>query len=1176
MHTFCNDDDIRGTGFVRTESGVQTADLIDQIAKADYHVCNKMGTSIPNIFARMFLFSSAYNDISSLENKMVDNVRIYKGKAHIVSINPKTNEEYTSVYHHLVSEHLDMLEFLFYYGHEVTFEKWTLKDFEASYDRNDQYDESVSRLARFTDAIKAAIVEDAPVLGGNANMDIILIKYKNVLVGGTSPSLFVFTSPNWKREIAQKGWSFNGLFTNRDPQPLHKRTLPFRKLLTLLAGGNKFNHVNLSDFSDYVTNNRENGYDNQIKIWWNELLNNHGSAPISQWIDDEINKVAEVIVWQDQQDTFHNLTSPIEAIDIYKQSPYHEFKTQYKIRPGRPENHWKTETVHGGTVELMGAPMLIVDGGINGARYYENEFWNPVTTAIPVYSQLKNQYLSNREVPGKNGLKYPILTVDDLLEENIAELPYIVDRENFFTACSEDFNFMLPVKRMYFRFFTFEDLRKYLKIKLIRNMESEITSVSVSLTIPMQNAPGGKYTIERSYSYLAEARFRIVDCRKEKNIFNVGIFPFYKQQRNLSYRFMMGVKLADRIRCMLCNFDKVGFELPAARMQESSELDFTLRSTRDNGAYKTSFATYNGNFDFIEMEIGDEGNTFTGIFIPKMRDIGTGRDYKWSYSVDFGTSNTHIVMANNDEGVVNGAMKFEYDEYSYQMVTFSLSKNNKFQAFESDLQREFVPKILGKDHIVFPIRSVLYERETHGINMELFTERNVGFNHRNELTANFKDNKYISDLKWDIYAQSEFACRINAYCYQLLWMICNHSITNGGTEKIRLAVTYPISMRPTQLRIIKEAWNRAWKELVDSQNDFPQQNFKSESIAPYKYSMDSGKITMNRTDGYLNVDIGGGSTDILYYKEVVNQRVISRAYSIFFAANDLWGNGVRPARRMDKENGFIKNLETMLEDDEIKLERLSNYKRVASNSADVSTYLFSEPEIYHFKDSICQSSIASVVVMHFASLIYYIAKIIKTEGLVVPKYINFTGMGSKYLDIISISSTDIERVIKVIFGLCDIDAGELKVIREDNPKEVTALGALYMLDPQTQKVELPQSKVVYCIDGEDDIDEALTYSDTQKNECMEMTMNEIAKFQRILAAPEFNSVITELGLSYSYETLTGNGLDQDTLESSFISVRDNVNAADEQSMRHRLMDAPFFWALKDTLYVIADNIARSN
>lgn len=1178
MQTFCNDDDITGKGFVQVNNGVQTSDLIDQITQADYHVCNKMGTSIPNIFARMFLFASAYHDISSLENKFADGKHPYKGQAHNFSINPKTEQQYTSIYHYLISEHLDMLEFLFYYGHEVTFVPWTLQNFNAAINRdNVAYDDSEKRLARFADAIKDAIVNDTPLFNQNEGIQFVMIKYKGELVGGTSPSLFVYTNPNWKSVIAEKGWSFNGLFVDAPPRPLHERSLPFRKLLTLLAKGGMFTSAGSGDFCTYVCDNMTNGYDNAIKNWWNELVNAQTGA-VDGWINTEISKIADCIQWKDANEVSYPLQSPIEGVNIYKQSAHHTFNTQYKISPTRPQNVWGVENVYGNNVHLDGSPMLIVEGGINGARYYENEYWNNTTT-IPVYSQLKNQYLSQRDVPGKNGTKYPILTVDDLLEENIAELPYIVDRDHFFTACDEDFNFMLPIKRMYFRFFTFEDLRNNLKIRFTRDAEGNILSVNVSLVIPMPNVPGKSYTITRNYSYGDNARFRIVDCRKVKNLFNMGIFPFTKFSANSSYRFMLGVKQSEGVKCRLCNFDKAGFTLANDRKTESSDLNFKLRSTGENGTYKTYFASHQGNFDFIEFEI--ENDNINGMFIPLMKTIERGTDYKWAYAVDFGTSNTHVVIADTTQGIIQTAKKFEYTTSSNQMVTLGLSRNNRFQRFESDILREFVPQELGGDKVEFPIRSVIYEKEQHTNNMELFTERNVGFNYKNELAATFRDNVYISDLKWDIFGKAEFKCRIQAYCYQLLWMIRNHSVTNGGTEKFKLAITYPISMRPAQLRTIKEAWNTAWKDLVDSNSDFPQQNFKSESVAPYKYSMDKLGSDLNRTDAYLNVDIGGGSTDILYYKETPNQPTVSRAYSIFFAANDLWGNGINPAREMSKENGFIRNLEAELNetpDNNDKLDMLRNYKAVASNSADVCTYLFSKPETYHFKDTICGSQISSVVVMHFAAIIYYIAGIIKTERLAVPKCINFTGMGSKYLEIVSTSNAELEELIKVIFKLSGInDAQDIKVKRESNPKEVTALGALYMLDPRALTVQLPQSRVVYCIDGEDDIEEALTYNDTLNENSaiyMEMTMEEIDKFKQILSSPDFNNIVTNLGLPYNYQTLENNGLCKEALDSSYMIVQDNIRNEGSDSLQNRLMDAPFFWALKDTLYTIANNIAN--
>ena len=101
--TFCTDKDLLNqSGFTLVDEGVNTSELIDQMARIDYHVCNKMGSSIPTIFARMFLFSSAYADICGLEEQS-------RGEAHDVATNSKSGEKSPNVYHYLISEHLDMM-----------------------------------------------------------------------------------------------------------------------------------------------------------------------------------------------------------------------------------------------------------------------------------------------------------------------------------------------------------------------------------------------------------------------------------------------------------------------------------------------------------------------------------------------------------------------------------------------------------------------------------------------------------------------------------------------------------------------------------------------------------------------------------------------------------------------------------------------------------------------------------------------------------------------------------------------------------------------------------------------------------------------------------------------------------------------------------------------------------
>ena len=67
---------------------------------------NKIGSSMPSPVARLFLFQAAIEEINSLEGQTA-----YKGKAHNNITDSEGKPELTP-YHYLVSEMLDMLEFI--------------------------------------------------------------------------------------------------------------------------------------------------------------------------------------------------------------------------------------------------------------------------------------------------------------------------------------------------------------------------------------------------------------------------------------------------------------------------------------------------------------------------------------------------------------------------------------------------------------------------------------------------------------------------------------------------------------------------------------------------------------------------------------------------------------------------------------------------------------------------------------------------------------------------------------------------------------------------------------------------------------------------------------------------------------------------------------------------------
>lgn len=65
---------------------------------------------------------------------------------------------------------------------------------------------------------------------------------------------------------------------------------------------------------------------------------------------------------------------------------------------------------------------------------------------------------------------------------------------------------------------------------------------------------------------------------------------------------------------------------------------------------------------------------------------------------------------------------------------------------------------------------------------------------------------------------------------------------------------------------------------------------------------------MNYGEPYANIDIGGGTTDILYVNPTTKE---ANVYSAFFAANDLWNDGLDRVASSYKANGFLKYYTTL-------------------------------------------------------------------------------------------------------------------------------------------------------------------------------------------------------------------------------------------------------------------------
>lgn len=1136
--TFCSDNDLInvGHGFVMTDEGVKTNEIEDKIGRVDYHVRNKMGSSIPTIFARLFLFGSAYPDVNADQR---NNPKAHLGKR--AAMEP-------TVYNHLISEHLDMLEFLFRHGSELKIVKWGKDEIDKLTTPANQFETTREDWKQLGIAINNAI-QKTPNLTDLQHIHIFL--YNGHIVGGTSPLSVVFTNPNWANIMEENGYRFEDLFS-KSVRALHERDLTFRLLLYMQYKRGDYNNDYLKDFGTYIRDSfqsYDNDKDKDLRSKWEFIENQHDNQAINSWIDVEISNLADEL--KDERNL--QVKTSVSVVQIYKKKPFPTAETmkasQYIIKPSTDEAVWKREEVDGRDENLPVAPYLLPPYGIDGAVYFDKKKWDNASHHVPAYAAIKDVPLSQRELPG-TGQKVPFITEDDLFEDKMVEMAFVIDNKRFFTGSQGNMRYLLPLKKELFRFYTIESLKDMLTIDI--KDDDDDTMVTVTLKIPMEYwrnpiSLSRTYTSKRDNN--APHLFPIVDCHQSKDAFNLGFFPFFRVD-NMSNVF--DIMVGQTSKQVNVAFYKVGnLTVPVSMTAEGKRVEANEINTRHILVKDT--------FDIVELSVGE----VRGLVLPLMSLVNGGNN-KFVFAVDFGTTNTHIAWA--EESSLNQMQPLTITEQDMQVVFLhDVQKGNNFTRFNQEAQRELPPRLLGTREAKLPMRTVIYERNDLDNNKEsneLFCHLNIGFNFQKEVKKSFSNNDYKTDLKWDMGDVLLSKTRITKYFIELLWILRNKAILNGGNNDFRLIITYPQAMGTTQLNCIKDAWKKAQEEL-NFGRAINRNNYKVESLAPYmRLRAKVGQKGVAVNDIFVNIDIGGGSTDILYVNP--NKDKSWKSYSVFFAANDLWGVGNDPEHERQKENGFTLAYRKGLT--QATLQNYEDYLSVAHNASDVVSHLFAQHNDL-FNSRIQSSGVGNVVITHFAALMYYLALIIKNDELATPQVISFTGMGSKYIDIISTDPDVIAAIINQVLKFAGIKDPDVRISREENPKEVTAEGAVLMANATMDYSLTPH--IVYGVKDEDD--EKFTGQDVKRDEVKQRTLDEVKSFIEMLNKGVFRNAVSATNLQFDVQKLIDCGL-YDSLEGSYSHMSDKLQRSDPDS---EISDALFFWPLKDTLFNVAFRIAET-
>ena len=1084
----------------------------------------KLGSSMPSPMARLFLFSAALREINDLEGEN-------KGSGHIGKVNQAGKLEPTP-YHDLIGELLDMLEFIFKYGDEPDFhvERWDLAQECAALQNS-----AVPAHSNLASALQSAC--SYGVLKGQSHY---IFKWGESVIGGSSPISLVYTSANLRKVLADNDMMFTGdagnkLFADK-AIPLHQRDAAFREYLYRLK------------FTDLPA-----------------MGTGSPLAQLAQYLQDsaaeyDSNLLAKVIVTPGAYSNVKNLRSQganVKVSNVQLRVSDHTVvidpsTSDYILKPSV-----KNYKANNPSAQI---PMILTKQGVDGLKYAAGREWNPESDKI---DPILTRDINDRNLPGfGKQVKYPYLTLSDFFEDKLIEVSYEINEKRFFTGSKKPISYLLPLKKIFFNYFKVSDLvdenGNYTDMLQVFYDEDR-NRVTIELTLPLEN--GHTITLHKVYDTSENSKEKM-DCYEGDRTFDFALFPFYRLEPDPShnvYNIMTGATVSQ--------VDLRFYEVEGGKTMETKSETKARTLKSKNSQLATYHTRVKGPFSIMELSVKMKDNEpkIKAMVIPIFPHVNSDpalSTEKFLFSIDFGTTNTYVSYVNvKGEGdpFGHGQVKpFSYGEEDTQMVTFNSKEGaREFGAFTTALKRELVPSVLG-ENIKFPMRTVTYQVSGNPSGLKMFFNSNIGFNYGEDIS---RSSDYKTNIKWDRF-DGNANDRMSSFFAQILWMMKNKSVLNDGSDSFKLVVTYPISMRPNDLNNFKRAWDDAINE-VQCHVDI---RYRTESVAPY-YSY---LANLEYGEAYANIDIGGGNTDILYVNPFSNE---ANVFSAFFAANDLWNDGIDKVNRAAKANGFVKFYDEvqghLLSDKRAELEAV--YK-TATSSSDIISFLFANDEWTRFSHTLRRSPMMmQLPVVHLAAVIFYMAYALHMAEVDPPRNLSFTGMGSKYIKLISSADSDISSLVNAILHYAgkvldntDLQNAAVKVSFAPDPKELTANGALISLN--YQRAINPSEDTFFGFE-EENPEKVMRYQDITAD-VQDSVVRLFRKFTDMFKEEEFMDVLSDL--SFSVDPEVAAKLSKYATQ-SLMQMKDN--SAEGQKPTDKLKEPMFFWPMKDTLYRIGKELA---
>lgn len=1061
---------------------------------------DEMGTSIPSMFARLFYFQSAFKALNGSRITALEDV------------NHNTR---------VVSECLDLLELLYQHGNDGHL---VIRHWDAAQQERELLNSTQNEHKRFADVISSTVAKNDLF----NEIFIFYWKYRDsqlneieTVIGGTSPLTLVFTSPNLKRQpfIGQlRRLDGTPMFDDNHVKSLTMRDNCFKRMLyaSYIEHYQKF-QSNAQEFNAYLRtcwNNDQNFFQSLTNVTAGVVLGNQYPAIKIQ--SDAGNK---------------NVTAG--GIPLYYGLPDIS-KSGYLIKP--------TKTIDGNR------PLVLNSEGINDAVYMNTSRWN---SSCKIDDTVRLMSLTDRVLPGGTGFKYPYLIWSDFLEDKIIKVAADkIDSNKFVTASGNDScYFLLPLKKEFFNYFHVNDINKVVghvgnkDLHLLEVVSRGNNRIEALLHVPVEHNGGSIIELKRIY-----CDDDIVDLSNKSSIV-LGFFPFYKVlDKDLNIYSVMASGPSD----ISLDFYRETDVVNKIRVSDK------VRTAGSEYVNQNKYYQVNEVFDFIQINLT---NT-SGLLIPNMKEVNVRNNaQQCSFAVDLGTTNTHIAYKNN-RTIVSLDMSDANSQvvYSCAIDSHNGPMDDRIRAMWQYYLREFIP--IESSKLRYPIMTAVCETSDFARSQPcLFGNISVGYNLTYETTnvanAGFQ---YNTEIKWAYQRNPQDAAsmsRIANYCLETLWVMKNKALLDNGDDEFNLVLTFPVTMNAQTKQFYMNCWSEAKQYLKITNVNITTE---SESIAPYNF-------LANKVGGesMMNIDIGGATSDIIFVIKKDDGEIHKALYtSSMFGANDLWSDGLSiGGQQQDFANGFCQFVMDTIGKNEKQypkemIRRFNAQRNLTKGSSkDMMAFLFRYDDVFKTTHTITnENKLHAVVFIYYAALLYHVARLIKKMEVNVPGNISFTGMGSLVLNLISNDSDDIKELTEHLWRIYTGQSHKFYVHKIQNPKEVTAIGALHQLDDQHA---IPAGSLSQIWDYGFDTDRSdLKYCNRNDDDVKASVLKEYEKFIDSLNDMELKDFL--------YKRL-GINLDQTELLKKMKSY-ENRSYIDVSSGIHSginnltLDDTLFFWPLK--------------